>query len=1447
MLDHIIRFSIRNKLVIGIFTLALIIWGIWSATQLPVDALPDITNNQVQVITKAPTLAAQEVEQFITYPVERTMGNLPGLIEMRSFSRFGISVITLVFNESTDVYFARQLIAEKLNEAREVIPEGLGKPEMAPVTTGLGEIYQYVIHPKKGSEHKYSAMDLRTFQDWIVARQLYGIPGVAEVTGFGGISKQYEVAINPDRLKALNVTIPEIFTALEKNNQNTGGAYIDKKPNAYFIRGVGLMSTIADVENTVVKKAPGIVPVLIKDVATVQLGSPPKYGALTYNGEKEVVGGIVLMTKGANSSEVAGRVKERMLTVQKSLPADVQIEPFLDRTDLIGRAISTVEKNLIEGALIVVFVLVLFLGNWRAGFIVASAIPLSLLFALAMMNLFGISANLMSLGAIDFGLIVDGAVIIVEATMHHLALRKTSGRFTQSEMDEEVYQSASKIRNSAAFGEIIILVVYIPILTLVGVEGKMFRPMAQTVGFAILGALILSLTYIPMASALFLSKNAEVKRTFSDRMMDFFHRKYEPILKSAMKIKYTVVAASVVLMLVSVVLFKRMGGEFIPQLEEGDYAMEFVLPQGTSISQTIQTVLKAERMLKDKYPEVKMVVGKTGSADIATDPMPPEATDIMVILKDKDEWETTGDFYELADMMGETLSQIPGVIAEPSQPIQMRFNELMTGIRQDVAVKIFGENMDTLNTLATQVSNAIRPIKGITQPQVERVSGLPQIVVRYDRARLAGYGLNIEDVNQIINTAFAGGTTGSIYENERRFDLVVRLDSTYRNSIENVRDLYIPTSDGNQIPLSQVATVSYETGPAQISREDGRRRIVVSFNVSGRDVESVVEEVQLALGRKVKLPPGYYFTYGGTFESLKQASARLMIAVPIALLLIFILLYFTFKSFKQAALIFTAIPMAAIGGVFALLLRGMPFSISAGVGFIALFGVAVLNGIVLIGTFNQLAKAGVDDIRQRIFEGTKERLRPVLMTATVASLGFLPMAISSSAGAEVQRPLATVVIGGLITATILTLIVLPLLYMIFETKKPSNNSLSKTLIVVFLLLSIQQASAQEVPTRISADTAFSIALRNNLQIRGGNLQVEQSRALSKTGFNLPKTGVFIENEDISPDDSNGLLKIGLSQSLDWPGLYAAQKNLLQQQLKSTALAQEIKRREIRKELDEVYYRLWYLQGKQNLWKRLDSLYSSFAQAAVLRVRTGESAGLDSISAQAKAKETKIQLQQLTREIQAGQESLKRILNTDQVYLPIDSTMPKIAVNANALAINAHPELQWQQQNVAIADAELKVTRQKNMPSFEGRFFSQRLYGINPPFSGFSVTVGIPLFNRSNYRNSVKAANLEKDYQQTTSNYTALSLNTAYNQALQQLQKNNDLIDYYQKSGLKQAEGIIKAANLSYRAGEIGFAELSQFLSQAIDIQRNYLDVLNEYNQSAIQLNYFVNSNQAQIK
>ena len=1451
MLDKIIAFSIKNKFIIGLMTLALIIWGTWSASKLPIDALPDITNNQVQIITLCPTLAGQEVEQLVTYPIEQSIANLPDLEELRSISRFGLSVITVVFKDKVDIYFARQLINEKLKEAEEKIPKGIGTPELAPVSTGLGEVYQYIIHPKKGSESKYTAMDLRTMQDWIVARQLYGTPGIAEVNSFGGKLKQYEVSVNPDRMIAMGITIPEIFIALEKNNENTGGAYIDKKPNAYFIRGVGLIGSFDDIKNIAVKNNPNGIPILIKDVADVRFGSAVRYGALTYNGEVDAVGGVVMMLKGANSAEVVNRVKEKMTTIQKSLPADVVIEPYLDRTDLVNRAISTVQTNLIEGALIVIFVLVLFLGNFRAGLIVASAIPLSMLFALGMMNLFGVSANLMSLGAIDFGLIVDGAVIIVEATLHHLGLRKSIGRLSQKEMDDEVFVSSSKIRNSAAFGEIIILIVYIPILTLVGIEGKMFGPMAQTVAFAIFGALLLSITYIPMMCALFLPKQLSHKQNFSDRMMRFFQRMYAPLLEKAIRMKKVIVGVTVAIFIFTIIIFSRMGGEFIPTLQEGDFAFHCILSQGTSLSQSIETSMQASRLIK-KFDEVKMVVGKTGSAEVPTDPMPPEASDMMIILKPQSEWKRDISYDELADEINEKLETIPGVFFEKSQPIQMRFNELMTGIRQDVAVKIFGENMDTLLAYANKVNAVVAKVEGTTEPSVERVAGLPQIVIKYNRTQIANYGLNIDDINHIVSTAFAGGSAGVVFENERKFDLVVRLDSTHRNNIDDVSHLYIPTTNGSQIPLSQVAEIKLELGPAQISREDGKRRIVIGFNVKGRDVSSVVTDIQKQLNEKVKLPEGYYYTYGGTFENLQAASARLMIALPLALALIFILLYFTFTSVKQASLIFTAIPMAAIGGVFALLIRDMPFSISAGVGFIALFGVAVLNGIVLVSTFNQLEKDGMTDILQRIKEGTKIRLRPVLMTATVASLGFLPMALSHGAGAEVQKPLATVVIGGLITATFLTLFVLPLLYLLFSGKRKSKPTIAAATIAMLMLFSFSNANSQTAANQITVEDAISIALKNNLEIQSQQLNVQSSITLKKSVFELPKTNFNFQYGQYNSITNDKAFQI--SQNIPFPTYYTAKSGLYKAELQGSQLQQQASANEIKAQVQIYFYQLQYMQNAKSQLQALDSLYSNFVSAAALRYKTGETNLLEKATSETKRGQLSLLLKQNETDFANAYALLKAFMNTSEDFTISDNGIFQPITLSNSLdtsLIANNPSLKFLYQQAIIAQKSKKVETASTLPDFTVGYFNQSLIGVqningsdvyfdeSKRFQGVNVGIGIPITFFSNSA-KIKSLNYKQQSLQKEADNGKLILQTQLQNAFQQYNQNLSQFNYYKATALPNAEIIISTAKVGFNSGDIGYIEYIQALQTATDVQLNYLQSINQINQSMININFLIN-------
>ena len=1063
MFQKFITYSIRHKLVIGVLSIALTIWGVWSLVHLPFDSTPDITDNQVQVITQAPSLGAQEVEQYVTTPVEMALANIPRIQERRSISRSGLSVITLVFDDAADIYWARSQVSQVVEQLEKELPKNT-ETEMGPIATGLGEIYHYTIRAKEGYEHKYSLTQLRTMQDWIVRKQLSGTPGVAEVSGWGGYVKQYEVAINTDQLNASGVSVSEVFDALQRNNANTGGSYIEENSNQYYIRGIGVVKNLEDVANITVKTVDGT-PVKVGDVAKVQLGHATRFGAVTRNGEGEVVAGIAIMLKGENFQKVSKNVKERINQIQKSLPEGVVIEPFIDRTNLVDRVEGTIARNLIEGGLIVIFVLVIFLGNWRAGLVVASVIPLSMLFAFGMMKTFGIDGNLMSLGAIDFGMIVDSAVIIVEAVVTHintghfsqpevraayLAQCQNGGAatpfaLTQKQMDEEVHFSASRIRQSAAFGEIIIMIVYIPLMTLVGIEGKMFRPMALTVFFAILGAFILSLTYVPMASSLMLSRKVHTRKTFSDRVIEKLLAWYRPVLDWVLARNKDVITGAVALFCVSVVGFKFLGGEFIPSLEEGDFAVEMSMSQGTSLSQMVESCTKAEKLLKKEYPEIKQVVSRIGSAEIPTDPMPVERADIMIALKPKAEWTSAKTTPELMEKMEETLSAIPGLEAEISQPIQMRNNELLTGIKQDVAIKIFGDDLDVLTQQAGKVKKMIEDVPGVSGIFVEEVAGLPQIQVKYNHEKMAAYGVSVDDISEILETTFAGAVAGSLYEGDKKFDIVLRMDPSLRN-VESLEQLSIPLKDGTDIPLSQVADIDYSPAPAQVSHEDGARRIFVGFNVKGRDVQSTVEDIQDILDEKLKLPDGYYYNYGGEFENLQSATNRLMVVIPIALVIILLLLYATVKNVRESLFVFSAIPLAAIGGVWALWLRGMPFSIAAGVGFIALFGVAVLNGIVLIGQMNQMqreektadklsASIGVTElIHHRIIESCMVRLRPVLMTALVASMGFLPMALSQGDGAEVQRPLATVVIGGLITSTLLTLLVLPAIYKSFTKK-----------------------------------------------------------------------------------------------------------------------------------------------------------------------------------------------------------------------------------------------------------------------------------------------------------------------------------------------------------------------------------------------------------------------------
>lgn len=1454
MLNKIINFSINNKLVIGLFTLALIGWGIYSLKQLPIDAVPDITNNQVQVITLSPSLATQEVERLISYPVEQTMATIPRIEQVRSLSRFGLSVVTIVFHDDVDIYWARQQVNEKLSEAKNNIPAGLGNPEISPISTGLGEIYQYVIHAKEGFEKKYDARELRSIQDWIVRRQLLGTPGIAEVNSFGGLLKQYEIALDPDKLRSLNLSISDVFKALEQNNQNTGGAYIDKKPNAYFIRSEGFVGNIDDINKIVVKNNTNGLPVLVRDIATVGISNSIRYGALTRStitSEGEAVGGIVMMLKGANANNVVKQVKEKIGRINKTLPEGVTVEPFLDRSALVDRAIGTVAKNLIEGALIVIFVLVLFLGNIRAGLVVASVIPLAMLFAICLMNVFGVSGNLMSLGAIDFGLIVDGAVIIVEATMHMLAVNNPGRAFTQKEMDEQVEQSAGRMMSAAAFGQIIILIVYLPILALVGIEGKMFGPMAQTVSFAILGAFLLSLTYVPMVSSLFLSKNQNHKKNFSDRMMDAIHRRYLPMIKGALNKRLIVVGSAVGLLIVSIVIFTRMGGEFIPTLEEGDFAVETRLLTGSSLSQTIDKVNQASQILVKRFPEVKEVIGKIGAAEIPTDPMPMDACDLTVILKNKKEWKTTQSREELANLMAKALEEVPGVSFGFSQPIQLRSNELISGVRQDIGIKIFGDDLDALTDLSKKIGKIVGSVKGAKDIYLEQATGLPQIVVKINRDKIAQYGLSVGTVNEALNTAFAGQSAGLVYEGERRYDMVVRLSLANRQGINDVKNLYVTAPNGNQVPLEQLAEVSFQIGPNQIQREDTKRRIIVGLNVRGRDIQSVVTEIQQKLNEQIKFPPGYYVSYGGQFENLKEATKRLSVAVPVALLLIILLLYFSFGSFNQSLLIFSAIPMAAIGGVFALLLRGMPFSISAGVGFIALFGVAVLNGIVLITEFNRLKKSGKNDLKAIVLEGTEVRLRPVLMTATVASLGFLPMAISTAAGAEVQKPLATVVIGGLITSTILTLIVLPVLYTYFEKWRDKKvKAIPAAVIALFVLFGLP-AKAQTVPAQpLNIQQAISTAVINNQNVQSSRLQITQQQALKGSATELGKTDLNIQYGQINSvkRDNN----ISIQQNIPFPGLYKNQREVYNARIGAAEIGLNVTKNQLTYEVRQSYTQLAYYVALQKLYFSQDSIYSAFLKAAALRYKTGETNLLEKTTAETQYNEVKNQMMKNQSDIVAARSELRRLLNTTDSIIVTPGQFVKTteAIPYADSSIVKNPLLAYQKQQIVIADKNINLEKSRSGPDFTVGYFNQSIIGVqnvngqdrnfsgSNRFQGVQAGISLPLFFKP-YAARIKAAKIDKQVSESQYSLFQTNLQSQYQQAYQDVIKNARSIEYYEKSALPNTNLILKQGQIAFRSGDIGYIEFAQALRTYSEIRFNYLQAINQYNQSVYTLQYLI--------
>ncbi len=1452
MIDKIIRYAINHKFIIGLFILILMGSGIYSMLTIKLGSVPDITNNQVQVITVAPNLGTEDIEQFITYPIELAVANLPGVTELRSVSRFGLSVVTIVFHDNAGTYLPRQLVQEKLTGIKEDIPKGFGKPFMAPIATGLGEIYQYSLVPKDGYKEKFTPTELRTIQDWIVTRQMALVPGVVEVNSFGGNVKQYEIALDPNRLNSMGVSINEVFEALEKNNSNTGGAYIERNHQASFIRGEGLARSLDDIKNTVIKNNNNT-PILIKDVAeNVGFGAATRYGAFTKDG-MESVGGQILMLKGENQNEVIRNVKKRIAEIQRSLPEGLEIKAFLDQSDLIKRTTNTVSKNLIEGALIVIFVLVLLLGSIRGGLITASIIPLSLLFAFILMKATGVWANLMSLGAIDFGIIVDGAVIIVEGTVHQIQerLKKDKSDFTREEMDELTYKSSSMMMNSAFFGQLIILIVFTPILFLTGVEGKMFKPMAFTFGYAVLGALILGLTYVPVMTSLFLKPVNQDKKTlfsklelwltgFSEKMMKKIFKVYEPMIYGALRFRGWVISIALLLFFIAVFIFSRMGGEFIPKLDEGDIAMQIIMKPGSSLSESIKVSEKVEKLILKNFPEVKTMVGRIGVSEIPTDPMPMDIADTFIILeKDLKKWTSAKDKDELIDKIKKKLQVIAGVNFIFTQPVELRFNELLTGVREDVAIKLYGNDLNILANKAVEMADIIKTVKGTSGIRAEATEGLPQITVFYQREKLAKYGLTIDKLNRYVSTAFAGADAGIIFEGEKRFDLVVRFSKPHRKNIDDLKNLFVdlPGSD-IQIPLKELADISYKPGPMQISRDNTYRRVSVGVNVRGRDVETVVEEIQKKLDNQLKLPEGYFIKYGGSFENLKRAKDRLSIVVPIALTFIFILLYFALNSVSQAAMIYMAVPLAAIGGIYFLAFRGMPFSISAGVGFVVLFGVAVLNGLVLISRFNSLKAEGVTDLKQRIVSGTEERIRPILLTAVAAIMGFVPMAVSASAGAEVQRPLATVVIGGLISSTFLTLLVVPVLYYIFEKRSLKNkrlkiNKFSAGLFLTGFFLFSGNYDAKAQIQEVSIEQAVNIALNNNPSVKAAQLNIEKQQSLKKSVFDLGKTDISFSKGQLNGPQTD--YEWNISQEIRFPTVYGDLNKLQKEKIALSKTNLLYRKNILEREVRSVYLFLAYYKSNLKLIETLEKEYRDFEIIAKKRYETGETNLIEKITAESKLEEVKLLKADALFNIDNYLAKLQLILNTDSIIRIKEKDLTQITLDHDPVSEEDIPIIKLQQLQVNISEREHQLQKSEYLPNLTAGYFNQQISGVKG-YSGFQVGLKIPVFFWSQ-KAKVNAAKIDREISEMNLKQIKIKLNTSIENNLWELKKYQASLAYYKSKGIELADKLLSSSLKAYREGEIGYIEYISTLEQAITIKQKYLENLNNYNQKLNEINF----------
>lgn len=1435
MFNAILRFSVKKKLFVGLTTLFLLIGGIYSMLTLPIDAVPDITNNQVQIVTVSPTLAPQEVEQLITMPVEIAMSNIMNVTEIRSVSRFGLSVVTVVFKENVPTLDARQLVNEQIQTVSGEIPSELGAPELMPITTGLGEIYQYVLKVAPGYEDKYDAMELRTIQDWIVKRQLSGIPGIVEINSFGGYLKQYEVAVDPDVLFSLNITIGEVFEALNKNNQNTGGSYIEKVNRAYYIRSEGMINRIKDIEQIVVTNRNGI-PIHISDIGAVRFGAPKRFGAMTMDGEGECVGGIAMMLKGANANVVTGELEKRVEKIQKILPEGVSIEPYLNRSALVNRNISTVIHNLIEGAIIVFIVLIIFLGNVRAGLIVASVIPLAMLFAFIMMRLFNVSANLMSLGAIDFGIVVDGSIVILEGILAHLCGRQFRGRtLSAEEMDTEVEKGASGVVRSATFAVFIILIVFFPLLTLTGIEGKYFTPMAKTLVFCIIGALLLSLTYVPMMASLFLKHHIVTKPTFADRFFERLNELYSKALHVCLKFKWGTVAAAFAALAFSLFLFTRLGAEFIPTLDEGDFAMQMTLPAGSSLSESIAVSDEAEKVLKEKFPEIKHVVAKIGTAEVPTDPMAVEDADVMIIMKPFKEWTSASSRAEMVEKMKEALEPLSERAEfNFSQPIQLRFNELMTGAKADIAVKLYGEDTHELYEKAKEAAKYVEQVPGASDVIVEQTMGLPQLVVKYNRGKIARYGINIEELNTIIRTAYAGEASGVVFENERRFDLVVRLDQEKVADL-NLDKLFVRSGEGIQIPVSEVATIDLVNGPLQINRDATKRRIVIGVNVRGADIQQVVQEIQKTLDRNIKLKPGYYFDYGGQFENLQNAINTLLIVVPVALMLILLLLFFAFKNVTYTLVVFSTVPLSLIGGILALWLRGLPFSISAGVGFIALFGVAVLNGILMINHFNDIHKQTMYPLSTNrvIARGTPHLLRPVFLTGLVASLGFVPMAVATSAGAEVQRPLATVVIGGLIVSTVLTLLVIPVFYKIVGSAAVWKRAYSGKKFFFLLLLALLPIpmKAQQV---VTLEQAIELAKQNHPRLKTAAAAVRQAKA---------GRGEVLELAPTEFGYSWGQLNGEIKKDKQWEVnqnlgslLTPFYKNVLvNRQIATGTFYHRIVEKEVVAEVKRAWAYYLYAYNLRSLYNDQNQWAEELQRIGELRYQQGEITLLEKNMAATMAADLKNRLFQSQEEEKLALARLNWACYAGQPIVPADTALVQFPADIETPTYSeAH--LKYFQSQAGEAKAQLNVERSRFFPELSLGYVRQDILPLKG-LNSWMVGVSFPIYFLPRH-SKVKQAKATAFIARTEAEANTRNLYNKVSEAIANLRRQSESLHYYTSSALKEADELMKVAALQLRHSETDITEFIQAVNVARDIRRGYIETVYQYNIAALEYELF---------